>query len=697
MATNLNPGADGTLVQAAYAAAMANVPQDQTAAYEQLALGYTKFTEGMTEMYKPLAQAVGEATAPLVEKVKERVGENLQELWLAINTPFEDDYTNKIDTELEAKLNLEIPDFSTVERGVENADVKAFQYEYLKLYGKNALPLWGPDGRLGTETEAAIEKLRKEQKEATDVIIEPGDEVQYKDANGQLTNISLIGQDDYIYQFKDKMTEINEKYNRGDISLKEKTALENDIATKIKNAKNSVRAFSKEQVRIMNLIKEGNFNPMASGAMNMDFINAVMERGRPAADGSRVIRGYDEDGNIALMWIDKYGKMKKNPTTGKSWVVQQGQMKKFIVEKDNESELNITTKVTTAQQTLGASGLEFDGQEVMNDITKMVSNEKTFLDMINTKLANNTGTFVEHVYGVKKDENNQWTLNPSKLSQELYMQLTMLGDRFDADKDGDVDAQDFNTPESRAALANYLTSYNPTSVNAFASFMKDTAEKYHAQGAGMIKPAKTKTKTKTNKNEELMGEDNRGGSDNTETNTEVSSSSGGETEANLIIRNNEQSFNKIITSGATFGDGSGGGKKNWELKEGGSYYHKTAPNYLMNMSNDDNLADRLNKEYSHLGFYFWNTGGGGDGISARYYGRQYDYTTDYRHYGGYRKSKDIKRSGEFKSNPAGFGLSQEGDQDKTAIAWGQEIINYMKKTLGEDPDLQGNTQISDLG
>ncbi len=303
MATNLNPGADGTLVQAAYAAAMANVPQDQSAAYEQLALGYTKFTEGMTEMYKPLAQAVGEATAPLVEKVKERVGENLQELWLAINTPFEDDYTNKIDTELEAKLNLEIPDFSTVERGVENADVKAFQYEYLKLYGKNALPLWGPDGRLGTETEAAIEKLRKEQKEANDAIIEPGDEVQYTDANGQLTNISLIGQDEYIYQFKDIMTEISEKYNRGDISLQKKTALENDIATKIKNAKNSVRAFSKEQVRIMNLIKEGNFNPMASGAMNMDFINAVMERGRPAADGSRVIRGYDEDGNIALSWI----------------------------------------------------------------------------------------------------------------------------------------------------------------------------------------------------------------------------------------------------------------------------------------------------------------------------------------------------------------------------------------------------------
>jgi len=107
--------------------------------------------------------------------------------------------------------------------------------------------------------------------------------------------------------------------------------------------------------------------------------------------------------------------------------------------------------------------------------------------MINTSIADNTGTFREHVYGAKKDENGNWVFDPTKLSQEIYTQLTMLGGQFDADRDGDVDAQDFVSDENKAALANYLTSYNPTSVNAFASFMKDTAEGYHAQGAGMIK------------------------------------------------------------------------------------------------------------------------------------------------------------------------------------------------------------------
>ena len=121
----------------------------------------------------------------------------------------------------------------------------------------------------------------------------------------------------------------------------------------------------------------------------------------------------------------------------------------------------------------------------MNSVTKMVSNEKTFLHMINTSLADNTGTFREHVYGVKKDGDGNWTLDPTKLSQEMYSQLSMLGSQFDADRDGDVDAQDFVTDENKAALATYLTSYNPTSVHAFASFMRYTAERYHSHAAGI--------------------------------------------------------------------------------------------------------------------------------------------------------------------------------------------------------------------
>jgi hypothetical protein len=499
MATKLNPGADQVLVAAAYRAAMANVPVDQTKAYEQASKGYAKFASGMVAMYTPIVKGVIKAAEPLIEKVKERVGDNLEELWLNINKPFEDDYINDefvLDERGEQITNLVEEWERYTGEGLllesfnlgnfDSADIEEFQTEIKKLY-PNAFPKWGTDGKMGLETETAIKNLLKDKEEysKTNTIIEAGGKYSYTDNNGQTSNISLIGQDEYIQQLKDENANTEAKFANNEITKKERDDLINANLAKAQSAKNSAKAFSKEQVRVMNLINSGNFNQMASGAMSMDFINAAMERGRTAADGSRVVRGYDDDGNIALMWIDKYGRAKINPNTGKSWVVSQGQMKKFIVENDTESELAVTTNVTTDQQTLGKSGIKFNEQEVMNNITKMISSggEKTFLHMINTSIADNNGTFVEHVYGVKKDGDGNWTFDPTKLSQEIYTQLDMLGGKFDSNKDGDVDAQDFVTNENKAALANYLTSYNPTSVNAFASFMRDTAERYHDQGA----------------------------------------------------------------------------------------------------------------------------------------------------------------------------------------------------------------------
>ena len=88
MATQLNPGADQTLVAAATRAAMANVPLDHSKAYAALAEGYGKFAQGMLAMYAPIARGVGEAVKPLVDKIKEKIGYNLEELWLNVNMPF---------------------------------------------------------------------------------------------------------------------------------------------------------------------------------------------------------------------------------------------------------------------------------------------------------------------------------------------------------------------------------------------------------------------------------------------------------------------------------------------------------------------------------------------------------------------------------------------------------------------------------
>ena len=59
MAVDLNPGADQTLIQAAYAAAMANVPKDLSGTYEALAESYDKSMQQVGAAWAQAAKVVG--------------------------------------------------------------------------------------------------------------------------------------------------------------------------------------------------------------------------------------------------------------------------------------------------------------------------------------------------------------------------------------------------------------------------------------------------------------------------------------------------------------------------------------------------------------------------------------------------------------------------------------------------------------
>ena len=71
MATQLNPGADATLVQAAYAAAMANVPKDLSGTFEALAASYDKTMQSVADSWsgviKDVATLGGAAVATAIK------------------------------------------------------------------------------------------------------------------------------------------------------------------------------------------------------------------------------------------------------------------------------------------------------------------------------------------------------------------------------------------------------------------------------------------------------------------------------------------------------------------------------------------------------------------------------------------------------------------------------------------------------
>ena len=60
MAVNLNPGADATLVQAAYAAAMANVPHDLSKTFQGMADAYSEAMSTIGANWAEVGKQVGE-------------------------------------------------------------------------------------------------------------------------------------------------------------------------------------------------------------------------------------------------------------------------------------------------------------------------------------------------------------------------------------------------------------------------------------------------------------------------------------------------------------------------------------------------------------------------------------------------------------------------------------------------------------
>ena len=60
MAINLNPGADATLVQAAYAASMANVPHDLSPIYKQMGDSYQVAMQSVGESFSEVAKQIGQ-------------------------------------------------------------------------------------------------------------------------------------------------------------------------------------------------------------------------------------------------------------------------------------------------------------------------------------------------------------------------------------------------------------------------------------------------------------------------------------------------------------------------------------------------------------------------------------------------------------------------------------------------------------
>ena len=85
MAVNLNPGADATLVQAAYAAAMANVPKDLSGTFEAMA-------ENNPDASDKIQKALQESARNVVKEENKRT--EMADSFLVISPPINEEGGN---------------------------------------------------------------------------------------------------------------------------------------------------------------------------------------------------------------------------------------------------------------------------------------------------------------------------------------------------------------------------------------------------------------------------------------------------------------------------------------------------------------------------------------------------------------------------------------------------------------------------
>ena len=99
-------------------------------------------------------------------------------------------------------------------------------------------------------------------------------------------------------------------------------------------------------------------------------------------------------------------------------------------------------------------------------------------------------TYVENVWGVGKDMKGVLVGKNTKFQALIFAELMKQSGLFDKSgpggkPDNKITTHDFMTPENYIAAASYLTSYNPTAVNAFANFLPQMALMYVAPSASL--------------------------------------------------------------------------------------------------------------------------------------------------------------------------------------------------------------------
>ena len=487
MAVNLSGKADATLVAAAKGAAMANVPVDVSRIHERISKSRAAMTKSIGKSWGNALKAIGEIGTALVQKAKDKKDD--------IGEPFE-----SFDTQREQFKSVE--DFGKIESDLETKGLKLVDKNAKNLFAGSST--FGGDDPLGSGPGRTTIAGMQESVDESIPTWQPLPEFDHVDKDGASSTITVANTEQYIETLRDNISGLPDERKAG---LKEIDALgvqegwsREEIKSKRKqfkldhknrkrelnrikdNTNNSNRRFAEFNEVLKSQLQGGNINMNASGmygANKMNFANALLNKGKPLIDGSKAVQGYDGDGNMVFMYVDKNNRPIKSG--GKNLTLAEGDVGSLLVQKSPSRpivEALFDKDAIKRYQTKTEYGdkVHMDAIEkvVKEQVTDSTNPKETFLDFAFMPTYGKN-TLADEIHNVKY--NNGIPIidpeNPTTLAGVFIGALNGIsGDYskenphpYDMDGDGDFDAEDWGTEENYIALARRALSGNELDIS----------------------------------------------------------------------------------------------------------------------------------------------------------------------------------------------------------------------------------------
>ena len=403
--------ADATLVSAAYKAGKANVPKDLNAVYMRMGRAMQRGAEAIGQRWKAAGEAAGKAAQKLLETNKTKVDDA------------ETDYgPNQLDDVPTVPIIDPLKDDATLEEQVE-WDKKFID---ATLY---------PD--------KYPHKTR---------------EYYFQDNEGNNLALNINNVEEQIQTIRDERVSLRWMgENREEYTREERKVRREELRVKEANLRSSAGNFRAFQERMNTLLPSGNINIEATGGANLSYIRAVNNNGKPLEDGSKVIMGFTDKGKMVFNWIDKFGNQ-INDKNGKPYSADMATIENYIVQANPTVRGAIDLAMDPKpHRDLGKKGNKYNPIPV-KDAVDAIQDKNAFLDAVNYGKGMNA-SLAATLHGVKAfNDNDEPIFGDTLLSTEVFAALNSLGDKYNYDGKGDVNAADFSTPENYKKLVDAILS-----------------------------------------------------------------------------------------------------------------------------------------------------------------------------------------------------------------------------------------------